>query len=245
MLQEFINYLLAQVGMPYLWGGQHTKLTPENYVSTINKKEEGRGGYKNSSGVIVLTYAAAAIAFCKALFEAGASVLYAYDCSGLGVYWLYNLKKLYKSDVSANTMMQRCDLKPEKTPKKGWWLFKVDAKGKGTHIGYMVSDTEVVEAEGRKTGVVLHPFVVKSWDTWGIPQVFASEIEKQEEQNVKVIGGSVNVRTEDSTKGKKLFTAHKNDVFPLIEIAPSGWYKILTSKGAAFISNRSDLTKLV
>ena len=27
MIKEFIEYLKEQVGQPYLWGGQHTKLT--------------------------------------------------------------------------------------------------------------------------------------------------------------------------------------------------------------------------
>lgn len=38
-LSEFDAYLNAQVGQPYLWGAQHTKLTPENYIAVITKKE--------------------------------------------------------------------------------------------------------------------------------------------------------------------------------------------------------------
>ena len=30
MLKEFNDYLTDQIGQPYLRGGQHTKLTPEN-----------------------------------------------------------------------------------------------------------------------------------------------------------------------------------------------------------------------
>lgn len=30
MLKEFNDYLTDQIGQPYVWGGQHTKLTPEN-----------------------------------------------------------------------------------------------------------------------------------------------------------------------------------------------------------------------
>ena len=40
MLTEFILYLIQQIGMPYLWGGEHTKLTPENYKSVIARKED-------------------------------------------------------------------------------------------------------------------------------------------------------------------------------------------------------------
>ena len=43
MVDEFIAYLKEQVGQPYVWGGQHTRLTPENYVEVIEKREAGRG----------------------------------------------------------------------------------------------------------------------------------------------------------------------------------------------------------
>ena len=88
MVDQFIEYLQEQVGQPYVWGGQHTKLTPENYVRVIERREEGRGKYPDGT-----TYAQAAIDFCRAKFDEGATVLYAYDCSGLGCYWLYNLAK--------------------------------------------------------------------------------------------------------------------------------------------------------
>ena len=77
MLNEFITYLNEQVGQPYLWGGQHTKLTPSNYISVIAKREA-----KEENQKLVETY-------CKKKFDSGIDVLYAYDCSGLGVYWLY------------------------------------------------------------------------------------------------------------------------------------------------------------
>lgn len=244
MLSDFIEYLKEQVGEPYLWGGQHTKLTPETYVSIIEKKEDGRGGYRN------MTYAQAAIDFCKRKFDAGAKVLYAYDCSGLGCYWLYNLAHLYKGDVNANTMMNRCLLQNE-PPRKGWWVFRLDGK-RASHIGYMIDDQYLIEAKGRKYGVVKTKFRKKDWDKWGIPQVFASEINTPEPEpepvqefgTVKVLGGSVNVRTSDSKAGKILFVAHKGDAFPLVSIAPSGWYEIETKNGQGFITNKARYTKI-
>ena len=89
------------------------------------------------------------------------------------------------------------------------------------------------------------------WDCWGIPKVFEDEIrgsvpvpdpdpepEPEPKRYVKVNKGkSVFVRNADSKKGKILFTAHGNDRFPLIGIAPSGWYNIETKKGPAYITN--------
>ncbi len=245
-LNEFISYLRRQVGQPYLWGGQHTKLTPENYVRIIEKKEAGRGGYPDG-----VSYAQACIDFCRKKFEAGAAVLYAYDCSGLGCYWLENLAHLYKCDVNANTMMGRCILKDE-PPKKGWWVFRLNGK-RASHIGYMIDDEYLIEAKGRKYGVVKTKFRAKSWDRWGIPKVFEKELAPEPRPEptpeprrfVEVVGGSVNVRTSDSKKGRILFTAHRGDAFPFVGTAPSGWYEIDTKKGPGFITNLARYTKLV
>ena len=248
MVDQFIEYLQEQVGQPYVWGGQHTKLTPENYVRIIERKEAGRGGYSDGT-----SYAQAAIDFCKRKFDAGASVLYAYDCSGLGCYWLYNLAHLYKCDVNANTMMGRCMLKDE-PPKRGWWVFRLSGQ-RASHIGYMIDDEYLIEAKGRKYGVVKTRFRAKDWACWGIPKVFEKELTSAPapepepapvpERFVEVIGGSVNVRTADSKKGRILFTAHRGDTFPFLATALSGWYEIDTKKGPGFITNLARYTKLI
>ena len=257
MLNEFIQYLIEQIGQPYLWGGQHTRLTPETYEAIIHKREDGRGGYPDGE-----TYAEAAIAFCKKKFDAGATVLYAYDCSGLGVYWIYNLMKLWKSDVNANTMMHRCEL-VETEPHKGYWLFKTDDKGKAGHIGYMIDDEYLIEAKGRKFGVVKTKWREKDWSIWGIPSIFEDDIRNPEpepepptpepdpptppkpKQYVEVIGKSVRVREGDSILSKTVKIAHRGDTFPFLGIAPSGWYCIQYNGRAVYITSKEKYTKLV
>ena len=64
-------------------------------------------------------------------------------------------------------------------------------------------------------------------------------------KTVQVIGGSVNVRDSDSTKGNIIGVAHKGDTFQLKGIAPSGWYNIDYKGKNGYISNRSDLTKII
>lgn len=269
MLNDFINYLKEQIGEPYLWGGQHTKLTPENYIAVVEKKEAKTGGYDDMS------YAEAVIKFCKKKFEQGAEVLYAYDCSGLGCYWLYNLKHLFDIDMSANAMMGQCsELIDSEPPEKGWWVFRTDSNGKATHIGYMIDNKTLIEAKGRKYGVVKTDFDDKDWSVWGIPNVFKAEIvdvdpeptpepqptpepEPVSEKWVEVIGDSVNVRNKDDKSGKVILIAHSkrgwrkkgithsNDKFRLIEIAPSGWYTIETTVGEGYISNNPKYTKII
>lgn len=237
----FIEYLKEQVGEPYLWGGQHTRLTPENYKAVIERRESDP------------KHRAEAMTFCEKKFRAGATVLYAYDCSGLGCYWLCNLTHLYKCDVNANTMMDRCVLKDE-PPKRGWWVFRLSGQ-RASHIGYMIDDESLIEAKGRRYGVVKTRFRAKDWACWGIPKVFEKEPTSAPapepepapvpERFVEVLGKSVNVRIADSKKGRILFTAHRGDRFPFLNTAPSGWYEIDTKKGPGFITNLARYTKLI
>lgn len=264
-LDEFISYLEKQIGQPYLWGGQHTKLTPENYISVIEDRETD-GSYDDGT-----SYVDAVIEFCEEKFDEGKTVLFAYDCSGLGAYWLQNVKQIIPHDANANSQMYMCSqLDTPEPPEKGWWVFRTDSNGKAVHVGYMVDNTHLIEAKGRKYGVVKTEWKEGDWDCWGIPKVFKNDILRDPETHpedyavviplpdpepkkkvVKVIKGSVNVRASDERNdkgkliGKILFVAHKGKKFDLIDVAPSGWYHIETYKGPAYITNRNDLTRIV
>lgn len=161
-LDEFITYLQEQIGQPYVWGGQHTRLRPSDYERIISRKEEDS------------KHEADAIAFCKKKFDEGASVLYAHDCSGLGMYFLQNREHLYGYDMSANSMMRKCDI-VQGAPKRGYWLFRV-SNGRASHIGYMIDDEQVIHAKGRKYGVVKEKYRSYYWNSIGIPKVFADDI---------------------------------------------------------------------
>ena len=258
MLNEFIQYLTDQIGQPYLWGGQHTKLIPDNYVEIIHKREDGRGKYADGT-----TYAEASIAFCKKKFDQGATALYAYDCSGLGMYWIQNLQHIW-NDKTADGMMRCCtELIRSEPPERGWWVFKQNDRGKATHIGYMVDNEYLIEAKGRKFGVVKTKWREKDWSIWGIPSVFEDEIRNPEpepepptpepdpptppkpKQYVEVIGKSVRVREGDSILSKTVTIAHRGDTFPFLGIAPSGWYCIQYNGRAVYITSKEKYTKLV
>ncbi len=160
-LSEFNTYLTEQIGQPYIWGGQHTKLTPQNYTEVIDRREE-----KTANRVTVKAY-------CAKKFKDGAIVLYGYDCSGLGMFFLENLKKIFSYDLSADGMKGQC--KMTNAVKNGYWVFKTN-KGKATHIGYMVSDTDVIHAKGRAYGVVKGRYTKSAWDCIGIPKCVENDI---------------------------------------------------------------------
>ena len=62
---------------------------------------------------------------------------------------------------------------------------------------------------------------------------------------VEVIGKSVRIRSSDSVLGRTQFIAHKGDTFPLIGIAPSGWYQIETDRDGSYITSKEKYTKLI
>ena len=236
-LNDFLSYLELQVGQPYLWGGQHTKLTPYTYVDIIERKETSAQNAED------------AIAYCKTLFDNGASVLYAYDCSGLGMYYLQNVTKTYSHDMSANGMMGECEKADE--PKKGYWVFRLN-DGKATHIGYMVSDTEVIHAKGRKFGVVKEKYKKSYWHCVGIPKCIDFEEPEPEPPEpptptIKIkVKGSVRVREGNGVLSKKIKTV-KNCLLPYCgqAIESPYWYMTEVDGKEGYISSKPKLTELV
>lgn len=239
MLNDFNIYLIDQITMPYLWGGQHTKLTPQNYKEVIARKES-----KEENRRLVEQY-------CEKMFAEGYEVLYAYDCSGLGCYWLYNLEHLYKCDVNANTMMGRCELKDD-LPKKGWWVFRLDGK-RAVHIGYMIDDKYLIEAKGRKYGVVKTEFKSKDWDCWGVPNVFKDEIDNPEPEPKPLykkmikVKGSVRVREGNGKRFDPIPPTPKNCLLEYKGQAKEDpyWYETIWQGQYGFISSDPKYTEIV
>lgn len=193
LLDEFIAYLNKQVDNHsiYVWGaqGEDASVITESW---IRRRENGTGGY--SSG---LSYASAAVNYWKQQCAAGfKAILRAFDCSGLGVYWLFNLKHLISGDRNAHGLMGLCTLINFSQRRRGCWLFRVNEKGRATHIGYMVTDTLVVHAKGRVYGVVREVAKESYWHKCGIPKLFASEI---------LLGGATTTTQQVTTSGAYVF----------------------------------------
>lgn len=224
-IDEFNNYLGEQIHQPYLWGGQHTKLTPQNYVRVITDKETSPENIE------------AAILYCEKMFAQGYTELYGYDCSGLGMYWLQNLKHIFDHDMSANSMMAHCSV--VETPKCGDWVFRLN-DGRATHIGYMVSDTEVIHAKGRSYGVVMERYVRSYWHRAGTPDCF-----DKPSYAIKV-KGSVRVREGNGADTKKICTVH-NCMLPYLGQATEApyWYMTEVDGRTGFITSNKRYTELV
>lgn len=232
-LTEFNQYLHEQIGQPYVLGGQHLKLTPDNYVTVISKRESDA------------QHRADAIAYCKRLFDEGYSVLYAYDCSGLGMYYLQNVKKIYSYDMSANSMMHQCEI--VSAPKNGYWVFRTSGD-KAVHIGYMVSDTELIKAKGRKYGVVRTKYKAYAWNKIGKPKCIEFDEPKPEPTYVYEIKvtGSVNVRKGNGVLSKRIATVRNCNIPYLGQaVEKPNWYLTIVNGKQGYITSNPKYTSIV
>lgn len=171
-LELFIAYLEEQVKNHsiYVWGaqGQTTPTITEAWIkSKENSTENANRAINFWKRQVVLGYG---------------GVLRAFDCSGLAMYYLQNLKGIYKSDMTANSLMGKCEKITRGELKKGDWVFKTNSRGEATHIGYVVDDAlSVIEAKGRDDGVVKRNIDAKSnyWNAFARPSVFSEYIKLQ------------------------------------------------------------------
>jgi peptidoglycan hydrolase-like protein with peptidoglycan-binding domain len=158
-LQEFIDYLLSHVDKSiYVWGGQGQDLSS----LTEQKIKDMETSASNAERAIKLWKERKDIPGAKA-----------FDCSGLGMYFLQNLKGVY-GDMTANGMKGKCQKLSKSQLKKGDWVFKCYASGSAYHIGYIADDAlNVVEAKGRDDGVIKRALSAGGWNYYGRPEVFA------------------------------------------------------------------------
>ncbi len=169
-LNEFCDYLKAWVGKGmYIMGGQHTKITCEK---DIDKYESG------------LNASRAKATYRRIVKSTGYPTVWAFDCSGLGMYWLFNLKHAATGDMTAHGMYGRCRKISLNEVSRGCWVFKLynsgSKKGRAHHIGYCVgvqnNKPVIVSARGRAYGVVEGE---EGWNAAGVPSWFEDQIETE------------------------------------------------------------------
>lgn len=159
-LREFLDYLHEQVRNHsiYVWGAQGQN-GPTITEAWIRSRETNDTNFRR------------ALTFWRKQVEAGyGDVLRAFDCSGLGMYWLQNVKSYLAYDLSAHGLYNKCTKITKDRLRVGDFVFKLDKNGKATHIGYVVdTDLNVIEAKGRDYGVIRMPLTGNSWNGFGRP----------------------------------------------------------------------------
>lgn len=236
MIDQFIEAAQTEVENHsiYVWGGSG-QLACKVTETWIREKEKGRMPNE-------------AVKAWKEV-ESGpyADVARVFDCSGF-VSWCLIKAVALKNRTDCDGLFARCT--EVYSPTDGTLLFRVNPSKPSdeTHVG-IYFDGYQYHAKGRAYGVVCEKFNPNHWQKYGWFKALKPDPSPDPgpdpEQTVLVVGGSVRVRDKDSTKGKHLFTAHKGDTFPMIEVAPSGWYRIETEYPESYITNKARYTKLL
>lgn len=112
------------------------------------------------------------------------SKIRAFDCSGLGMYFIQNIKKISSGDLPSYGMVNLCNKITRQEVTAGDFLFKTDDKGKINHVAYAIDKNNCIEARGRDYGVCLSAIDDRGFTIFGRPAFLKEEIEKRiEEEN--------------------------------------------------------------
>ena len=175
LLSEFLDYLHEQLenGSIYVWGaqGQNHETISEGWIRRMETSE------RNADRAIAL--------WKKRKQEGKAKVLRAYDCSGLIMYFLQNLKGIYDYDMASNTIKGKCRKIEKAQLLPGDFVFRVytdgASKDRAYHVGIVVdAKRNVIEAKGRDDGVVKRGIEAQAgyWNYFGRPECLKEEIEE-------------------------------------------------------------------
>ena len=237
MIAEFLKAAQTEVENHsiYVWGGSG-QLCCQVDEAWIRQKEKGRqpdAAVKEWEDVMSSPYKDVARVF---------------DCSGY-VSWCLRKCGAFNSRTDCDGLFARST--EIYTPEDGCLLFRTNPANPHdeTHVGIYFGGNQY-HAKGRAVGVVCEPYKETYWQKLAWFKALKPDDPPVPpeppagKQVVKVVGKSVWVRDADSTNGKKLFVAHKGQKYELIDIAPSGWYHIMTTYPDAYITNKTRYTVL-
>ena len=212
-IDDFIAYLTSHLGDAYVWGAQGERVDNRaDLEKWVRRKETSR------------READRALAYIK---KAAKTPLYAFDCSGLIIHWLRDIRGLIDSDANAQGLYRQC----KQQGKLGAWQMQAGdlvfrysfAVGKMGHVGVYVGNGMVIEAQGRDAGVVMRHLSYGGWTHQGrypalaedtAPTVFRLTSPMMRGENVKLMQAALNACGYDCGKadgscGKATMTAVK------------------------------------
>ena len=147
-ISKFIDWLTAQLGSIYVWGGQGEVATE----AFIDKHETSKENAKRAKALL------------SARKAAGMKEVKAYDCSGLIVCYFLD-KKYISSDMTAAGLYGKCAKINRKSIKTGDLVFRYNGKSIH-HVGVYVGNGNVIHAKGRDYGVVREGIDANGSDYW-------------------------------------------------------------------------------
>ena len=169
LLNEWLDYLEQWVGRgAYVYGAQGQRANEVGNVKAwIERKSKSRETAKR------------AWSFYQQLTEElEPSEVRFFDCSGLAMWFFQDLKRVTKSDASANGLWRGCTALKKSALKPGDFTF-IDTDGRKTHVGYVARNGQEVEARASGYGVEMLPLNARPWTHFGRSKWLKSEIESE------------------------------------------------------------------
>ena len=218
-IQEFIQYLESKVGNVYVWGAQGQRLdTMDNPEAWIKAREAKNGE----------SYVNRAIAYYRKVKASGKTPIEAYDCSGLVVHHLCDIKHYIPTDKTAQGLYSMCYNKSLGVDdlEAGDLVFIYNSQ-KMTHVGVYVGNGMTIEAYGRDKGVVKLPLKDGKWTHSGRLQCLqeATPAALAAPRVTKCTGQGVNIRTGRGTQYNSIGKADKNAIMLALP-AQKGWCEV-------------------
>lgn len=226
--EEFTAWICAQTGSAYVWGAQGHKVrrdgtvymnqrkVSDNFESWVRQRENGEENARR------------AISGIRQRFAEGANEVTCYDCSGLIMAYIRDIKGYTTRDLSARGLFAIAKEKAKEELIPGDLVFRHNGE-KITHVGVYIGSGYAVDARGRDSGVIKQRLDAAGWNR------FAS-LEMLNEQGISAVdaampsygrctGKSVYVRSGAGGTYPILATAHRGDrLLALPE--QNGWHRI-------------------
>ena len=178
-IDGFIAYLESHVGDMYVWGAQGQQVdSMSDPYAWIERRETSDTNYNRA---------------VKFMEKAEKRPLYAFDCSGLIVHYISDIKHWMKGDTNAQGLYRMCGENRGYVGKTPIWpgdlVFKYsESSKKMVHVGvYVGGGGYTIEAKGRDDGVCKRKLSDGNWTHWGRLALLQQEEEKEEVKAQKII----------------------------------------------------------
>lgn len=223
--EEFLAWLEAQTGSAYVWGAQGQRIGKDNCVY-----KRGRLMSKDYKAWIKLREnsdrnAQRAINYISAALEAGAEGISCFDCSGLIMAYVKDIRGWLSTDLSARGLFGIAEELPRDEIAPGDLAFCHNGE-RITHVGVYVGGGYTIDARGRESGVIKQKLDAGPWNRFGRLAALdeAPTLEPQAAYG-RCSGGSVHIRSGAGCTYPILATAHEGDRL-LAMPEENGWHRI-------------------
>lgn len=224
---DFIAWLKAREGAAYVWGAQGQEAAADGALYLDGKRVAPSWEKWVDARETSPANAERAKAFIRKKLGAGNGSVPLFDCSGLVMRYLQNIKAYFAVDKNAEGLLEACRETGRKALVPGNLLFRHNG-AKAYHVGVYLENNLVIEAQGRDAGVVVRPLTASGegyWNRYGILPCL-EETRAARAVFAMCAGASVNVRKGPGTEHAAICVAHQGDSMIAIASEQPEWDQV-------------------